>query len=137
MIDHLQQTSCTYFDVVLMLCSHFGTSDPRDRIYVTLGIMDLSKWPNRLLDLIQPDYTLPVKVVYTLATVAAIQSSGRLPVLRWAHIYDPRLRFRKPEALDEDSYGVPSWVPRYDLGSHVTMALASSSIRGCDAELQA
>jgi hypothetical protein len=35
------------------------------------------------------------------------------------------------------AYGVPSWVPRYDLGSHVTMALASSSIRGCDAELQA
>ena len=118
-------------DMLLLYCADLKTSDPRDRIYAVLGIVDLTEWSSDLVELIKPDYTLSVKDVYTRATLAAIQSTGRLYLLKYAQIYDPGLRFRSPEAREGDYYDVPSWVQRHDLPLNRTMSIVIPIASGC------
>ena len=104
-----------YFEEVFMLCSMFETTDPRDEIYATLGLLDTRRLSRASLDLLRPDYTLALRDVYVRATVAAVYSRGALHHLAYAQRSDPVERYADPVERERDSCDVPSWVPRYDL----------------------
>ena len=131
MIADIKRWDDVSLDELLLCCADLKTSDPRDKIYAVLGILDLTEWPSDLVELMKPDYTLSVKDVYTRATIAAIRSTGRLSILESAQINDPGLRFRSPEARDGDYYDVPSWVRRYDLPMNRTMFPVTPIASGC------
>ena len=125
-------------ETCLMISSMFETSDPRDRIYASLGLVDLTGRPSHSAELVRPDYNLSVKDVYTRAATATVLSNRRLRILSWAQLTDPWLRFSNPQAREGDTYDVPSWVPRYDMGASKWISLVSESrVRGSDADLDA
>ena len=136
MVAQIKSWDRVQLDGLLLYCVDLKTSNPRDKVYAVLGLLDLAEWPSDLVELIKPDYTLPVKDVYTRATIAAIRSTGRLSILRYAQVYDPGLRFRSPEAREGDYYDVPSWVQRLDLPTTSKMRVVSSIASGCDGTLK-
>ncbi|KAI5360464.1 putative heterokaryon incompatibility [Septoria linicola] len=90
----------------------FTTSDPRDKIYGILGLLEngqaehtQSPGPMDCVTKIQPDYTRPLLDVFREATLLALEGATDLQILLLAQLMVPL-----PEALlDQWS----SWVPRY------------------------
>ena len=76
----------------------FLASDPRDKIFATYGLLNLSSPVRR-----QADYGLPVEAVYTMAARELIASENNLRTLS-----------RCVAPLQRRS-GLPSWVPDFSL----------------------
>jgi hypothetical protein len=93
----------------------FETTDPRDKIYATLGLLDPDMLSAESWDLLRPDYSLPVRDVYVRATIAALRSARQVQFLTCAQEADPTRRYTIPEERKGDPFDLPSWVPRYDL----------------------
>jgi Heterokaryon incompatibility protein (HET) len=68
------------------------TTDPRDKVYGLLGLMDLP-----ISSQIIPDYTLPVAEVFIGFVIAVIKASRKLDIIRSADTFT----FRE----------IPSWIP--------------------------
>ena len=133
-ITRIKRKHRQMLETCLMISFIFDTSDPRDRIYASLGLVDRTGLPNHSVELLRPDYNLPVKDVYTRAATATALSDRRLGILDWAQRADPLLRFSNPQAREGDTYDVPSWVPRYDIGPSMISPVTVSHVRRCDAD---
>ncbi|GAB7340237.1 hypothetical protein MBLNU457_6702t1 [Dothideomycetes sp. NU457] len=110
-VDHDKQYARViqgYTDLSLYTCYRHvllltGCSDPRDKIYATLGFV--SEWQGLSQSPFPIDYKLSVSEVYCRATKSALSRTGNLDMLC-------SVRLRDPKALE---YGLPSWCPDYDL----------------------
>lgn len=87
--------------------SRLEASDPRDKVFGTLGTLsDLPPVP----DLLRPEYTKSVAAVFRDATRHAIQHSQGLYILRY-------ISHREEDDIGRG--GFPSWVPRFDRAPEV------------------
>ncbi|MCJ1288353.1 hypothetical protein MMC26_007708 [Xylographa opegraphella] len=77
-------------------------SDPRDKVYALLGLVD--NHHDRFKPLLKADYTLPLVRVYCDTTRYVISLTQSLEVLCY------NVNHSSPEK------SVPSWMPRFDLG---------------------
>ncbi len=75
------------------------STDPRDKVYALLGVSREGKFAE-----FQPDYSLPVRTVFTRTARYLILTRGDLQVLAFAE--------DKPQ---ENDLGLPSWVPDWRL----------------------
>jgi ankyrin repeat protein len=87
----------------------FKASDPRDKIYATLGLATLAS-PSRKPPFV-PDYNFSVQEVYTNAARHFIEESGRLSC--WEGCNTPRTK---------QIQGLPSWVPDWTITNKITFA---------------
>ena len=115
-IKLIQEDNSRSLVSLLRLGSVFETSDPRDKIYAILGLVQNSG-NGRRGTAIQPNYAKAVKDVYIEATIVAMEDSATLEPLRFAQYANPRLRYNLRAERLEDTREVPSWVPRYELES--------------------
>ncbi|KKF95462.1 Heterokaryon incompatibility protein (HET) [Ceratocystis platani] len=82
---------------VLMSYRYFGATDPRDKVYAALGMMQ----PNSIKGLM-PDYSKDLLRVYTDVVKAHVRSSD----------YSSKLDFLGSDGLQEGGItGLPSWLP--------------------------
>jgi hypothetical protein len=79
----------------LRISRNFNATDPRDKVYAFLGLLDASTRA-----LITPNYREMVEKTYTRAAVAVIMESGNLQLL--ANLEDMSQR---------NLHSLPSWVP--------------------------
>ncbi|KAK3354048.1 heterokaryon incompatibility protein-domain-containing protein [Lasiosphaeria hispida] len=75
-------------------------TDPRDKIFAVYGMLGDQKYP------VEPDYTVPVKDIYTTFTVEQINKSGRLDILSLAGSNNTTPR---------TNMALPTWVPDFSI----------------------
>jgi hypothetical protein len=95
-------------DLLIHLGSFRGL-DPRDKVYAPLGLGEETSNPDLLPANVRPDYSKKATHVYADLTRFLIGRRGNLKVLSAINIPTQRI-------LDTESYNLPSWVPRFDLG---------------------
>jgi hypothetical protein len=127
---NIQQDPSGFLDGLLMLCSNFQASDPRDKIYAALGLLIDWQHPIECPDLLTPDYSLAPRDVYIRATIAVLHSTRRLDILSLAGRDDPTFRYEVPGERVGDSWRLPSWVPRYDLEAPQRVSAVNPTGRG-------
>lgn len=98
--DSQQARSRTNLYRILQLSRAVFAFDPRDKVYGLLGLMD-----NSLVALIEPDYTAPLLEVYRSFTLATVEVTGSLDIIR--HTAGPT----------QDST-MPTWVPDLRVTPH-------------------
>lgn len=123
--------------LLLNMCARFETTDPRDHIYALLGLLDTSEFSKDCLDLLQPDYTLPIKDVFLCAAIVAVQTTRRLLTLDAAQSINLTLRYAGPQERVQDLYELPSWVARYDQGAYSDVSPVLIVGRRVDSGLEA
>ncbi len=96
--EKLSYFAMSYWQLSLTSCS-----DPRDKIYSTLGLA--AEWQNLDESLIRVDYSLNVAEVFSRATKHIIMRTGSLDILSSATI--------PPENVSQKICGLPSWCPNY------------------------
>lgn len=88
----------------LALAARLDSSDPRDKVFATLGIMkrfsNVAKLPRQLM----PNYRKPVREVLRDAVRQAIYEEGDLNMIL--------LSIYHAAATDVQSHDLPTWVPR-------------------------
>lgn len=85
---------------MFLTCGTFKTSEPRDKLYGNLGLINNVKEElPRLHDVLRPDYSKSLVSFYTDLARFLIDSTGTTAVL---------------EAAPPDLDGLPSWVPTWD-----------------------
>ncbi|KAF7198236.1 Heterokaryon incompatibility protein 6, OR allele [Pseudocercospora fuligena] len=98
---------------LLLQTNNFGCSEPKDRVYALLGLLDTEARRDALVHaMIEPDYELDVSTVFTEATkesiFAAIKGSP-LTILKKAGLNS------SPGSHGDDW---PSWVPKFGDSAH-------------------
>ena len=99
------------FDIILSVTSPFRSTDPRDKVFAVLAMIDqllLSLKQNSLF--IRVDYTMPVVEVYYKAAKAIVNGTQSLALLS-RHIDAPTCEL----------IGLPSWVPDFSTHRGVPM----------------
>ncbi|KAH8895185.1 HET-domain-containing protein [Thozetella sp. PMI_491] len=86
---------------LLRLTLHNQASDPRDRVFALLNLSDEGRFPDRVHDLLKPDYAKPLQHVYRDAVTVTITK-------KWARLLPLQLVNYRPGV----SQG-PSWVPDF------------------------
>lgn len=128
-ISHLR-ARLSRVDGMLTSSMHFKTSEPRDKIFGLLGLIQQEESMDEDT-LIAVDYMLPVKDVYTMATKAVITATGRLTILRFPELNS---RFAEVSGLVE---GCPSWVPQFNAHSGLrTKGVRNLSTSSCDNHIE-
>ncbi|KAI0145288.1 heterokaryon incompatibility protein-domain-containing protein [Xylariaceae sp. FL1272] len=100
-------TEMKHFDPLWMLnrARHMGATDPRDKVYAVLGLID----PERQTELYTPDYTISVGECYKRSAVAIMLEKKNLDVL---------MINRSPES----QLAAASWVPDWDCSRQTVAA---------------
>lgn len=128
-ISHFRARVSTV-DGILTCSTQFKTTEPRDKIYGLLGLIQREVGDNTgrtQPDFLSVDYKLPVATVYTMATRMMIEMTGRLNVLRFPEL-NPE--FASVCGLVEDC---PSWVPQFNASSTMrTKGVRNLGSTGCD-----
>lgn len=88
----------SYLSLLLPLTRNLQTTDPRDKVFALLGMIDRTALP-----VPTPSYAVSVSEVYTLTTRAMITQEGALSVL--SGVYGPH----------HPSRNLPSWAPDWQL----------------------
>lgn len=106
-----QSLGSTTLNSALLLSTVRDCSLPHDKVYGMLGLIDKNHL-STLTSALIPDYTLPLDVVYTMATRMALEEnilqSKCLILLDWTQ------SAFSPSEDTAKSATWPSWVPRYD-----------------------
>ena len=100
---------------ILSLSRAAFSIDPRDKVYGILGLMEDS-----LASLIEPDYTAPVLNVYRSFTLATIEATGSLDIIR--HTTGPTTHST-----------MPTWIPNWTVASQtsaLTLGETSFNVSG-------
>jgi hypothetical protein len=98
----------------LMVTMTFGrqtkASDPRDKIYGLLGLIDIS-----ISGQIQPDYNLPLSTVYQTFATTCISTTNSLEILSQCHGYMDGVWSADWESVQST---MPSWSPDWSWDNH-------------------
>lgn len=93
------------------------STDPRDKVYGLLGLLD-----ERIAALVKPDYTDTVENVYRSFTLAILEATGSLDVIR--------------HCASSESSNFPSWVPDLAIAQkNAPLTLRSNSFATSDSSL--
>lgn len=105
---------------VLHPTRHLQCQDPRDKLYALRGVCEA------LTDIVEVDYSVPVRTVFTDFAKKQILQAGNLSALLTAGLWSP---------LNGDDINLPSWVPDLrGMGSVDIRYLAGTYTNSFDAD---
>ncbi|KAE8446732.1 hypothetical protein EG329_011637 [Mollisiaceae sp. DMI_Dod_QoI] len=124
--DMRENAKSLTLETLLQQSRYFGATNRRDHVYGVLGMWIPSSGDQTASDLIKPDYSLSVPVIYTQASAVSIREMGDLNLLSLVE----GSSFRSEEMQTEN---LPSWVPDYTI-TPVTEPLRGNPRPGEDEE---
>lgn len=117
-VEHMAKSVKEPLDSLLMNYIRFEATNPRDKVYGLLGLVN----PSQDADLIEVDYDKPVSQVYAEAVLAAWTTSSYCGIL--SNVYH--------EEDYDGNDGFKSWVPRWDCDHEHYRATATWPFQGTD-----
>jgi hypothetical protein len=99
---------------LLRLTRQFEVTDPRDRIYGLLGLLDLGNDQDREILSIRPNYTLPADEIYHRIGMSIVDSSKSLDLLSSVQYHS--------DHFQSSGWPHPSWIPQWDTVFTSTLA---------------
>lgn len=97
---------------ILLLVSSTSCSDPRDKVYAVLSLIDCPEWRT-----IKPDYTKGCGEVFASATFATVAATRTVDALALVRFLRPRSSELPTWAVDFNSEQLPSSMSWYPLRS--------------------